>query len=109
MLSKQTIRAAARVMEANSRWILVRSGGGAVAAALTLVRLWVEYRMRGNERRTEHEERGRRHQADAEARLERVLQDRLAEADRHLERVALDLQAERLRCGTLEHEHALLQ
>ncbi len=84
-------------------------GGAAVAAVLTLVRMWVEYRMRGSDRRAEHEERGRRHQADAEARLERVLQDRLADADRRLERFAADLHAERARCGTLEQEHALLQ
>ena len=84
-------------------------GGAAVAAALTLVRLLIEYRVRGHDRRVEQEERRRRRQADAEARLERVLQDRLADADRRLEHVAQDLHAERLRCGTLEHEHALLQ
>jgi hypothetical protein len=95
-------------MDSGSFWQSL-GGGAAVAAALTLVRLWIEYRVRGNERRAEHDERGRRHQADAEARLERVLQDRLADADRRFERVALDLQAERLRCGTLEHEYALLQ
>jgi hypothetical protein len=95
-------------MDSGSFWQSL-GGGAAVAAALTLVRLWVEYRVRGHDRRAEHEERGRRHQADAEARLERILQDRLADADRRLERVALDLHAERLRCGTLEHEHALLQ
>jgi hypothetical protein len=94
-------------MDSGSFWQSL-GGGAAVAAALTLVRLWIEYRVRGHERRTEHEERGRRQQADAEARLERVLQDRLADADRRLERFASDLQAERLRCGTLEHEHALL-
>ncbi|HLZ32291.1 MAG TPA: hypothetical protein VKV73_33640 [Chloroflexota bacterium] len=84
-------------------------GGAAAVAALTLVRLFIEYRVHLNERRHEQEERRRRQQADAEARLERVLQDRLADADRRLEHFALDLQAERLRCGTLEHEHALLQ
>ncbi|MDQ6675638.1 MAG: hypothetical protein M3069_33720 [Chloroflexota bacterium] len=95
-------------MDSGSFWQSL-GGGAAVAAALTLVRLWIEYRVRGNDRRAEHEERGRRQQADAEARLERVLQDRLADADRRLERVTLDLHAERVRYGTLEHEHALLQ
>jgi hypothetical protein len=99
---------AARVIDFDSFWQSV-GGGAAVAAALTLVRLLIEYRWRGHERRVEHEERHRRQQADAEARLERVLQDRLAEADRRLEHVVLDLHAERLRCGTLEHDHALLQ
>ena len=83
-------------------------GGAAIAAALTLVRLLIEYRVHRNDRRIEHAERRHRQQADAEARLERVLQDRLADADRRLEHFALDLHTERLRCGTLEHEHALL-
>jgi hypothetical protein len=95
-------------MENDALWQSL-GGGAAVAAALTLVRLLVEYRLRSHDRRIEHEERRRRHQGDAEARLERVLQDRVADADRRLEHVVLDLHAERLRCGTLEHEHALLQ
>jgi hypothetical protein len=95
-------------MDTDSLWRSL-GGGAAIAAALTLVRLFIEYRVRGHERRVEHEERSRRQQADAEARLERILQDRLADADRRLERVALDLNAERLRCGTLEHDNALLQ
>jgi hypothetical protein len=95
-------------MDTDSLWRSI-GGGAAIAAALTLVRLLVEYRLHANERHVEHEERRRRQQADAEARLERVLQDRLADADRRLERLALDLNAERLRCGTLEHDNALLQ
>jgi hypothetical protein len=95
-------------MDADTLWRSL-GGGAAIAAALTLVRLFIEYRLRGHERRVEQEERRRRQQADAEARLERILQDRLAEADRRLERCALDLNAERLRCGTLEHENLLLQ
>ena len=71
-------------MDADAFWRSL-GGGAAVAAALTLVRLLIEYRLRGHERRIEHEDRRRRQQADAEARLERVLQDRLAEADRRLE------------------------
>jgi hypothetical protein len=95
-------------MDADSLWRSL-GGGAVVAAALTLARLLIEYRLHGNDRRAEREERRRRQQADAEARLERVLQDRLAEADRRLEHLALDLHAERLRSGTLEHEHSLLQ
>ena len=95
-------------MDADAFWRSL-GGGAAVAAALTLVRLLIEYRLRGNERRIEHTERRHRQQADAEARLERVLQDRLADADRRLEHFALDLHAERLRSGTLEYEHAQLQ
>jgi hypothetical protein len=95
-------------MDVDSFWRSL-GGGAAVAAALTLVRLLIEYRLHGNDRRAEHQERRRRVQADAEARLERVLQDRLADADRRLEHLALDLHAERLRCGALEREHMLLQ
>src|ERR1700724_3405856 len=80
-----------------------------IAAALTVVRLLLEYCMRGAERRGDHEERGRRHQRDAEARLERLLQDRLADADRRLEHFEFDLHAERMRCGTLEQEYTRLQ
>jgi hypothetical protein len=80
-------------------------GGGAIlAAALTLARLLLEYGMRGGERRGDQEERRRAQQRDAEARLERVLQDRLAEADRRLERCDAELQAERVRSARLEHE-----
>jgi hypothetical protein len=84
-------------------------GGAIVAAALTLARLLLEYGFRGRERRLEHAERRRGQQRDAEARLERVLQDRLADADRRLERYEQDVSAERVRCATLEHEHARLQ
>jgi hypothetical protein len=83
-------------------------GGAIVAAALTFARLLLEYGFRGGERRLEHDERRRGQQRDAEARLERILQDRLAEADRRLERYEQDVAAERLRCATLEHEYARL-
>ena len=84
-------------------------GGAIVAAALTLARLLLDYGFRGGERRLEHAERRRGQQRDAEARLERILQDRLADADRRLERYEQDVSAERVRCATLEHEHARLQ
>jgi hypothetical protein len=84
-------------------------GGAIVAAALTFARLLLEYGFRGGERRLEHDERRRGQQRDAEARLERVLQDRLADADRRLERYEQDVSTERVRCATLEHEHARLQ
>jgi hypothetical protein len=95
-------------MDPDSFWHSL-GGGALVAAALTVARLVLETALRGVERRVDHEERTRHHQRDAEARLERVLQDRLAEADRRLARSDLDLQAERVRCGTLEHEYGRLQ
>jgi hypothetical protein len=80
-------------------------GGGAIlAAALTLARLIFDFVARGAEHRRQKEERHGAHQRDAEARLERVLQDRLAEADRRFERCEADLQSERVRSGRLEHD-----
>src|ERR1700704_3148533 len=84
-------------------------GGAIVAAALPFGRLLLEYGFRGGERRLEHAERRRGQQRDAEARLERILQDRLADADRRLERYEQDVSAERVRCVTLEQEHARLR
>jgi hypothetical protein len=82
-------------------------GAGAIlAAALTFARLLLDYGFRGGERRLEQEDRHRTQQRDAEARLERILQDRLSDADRRLDRCELELQAERIRCATLEREHA---
>ena len=62
-------------------------GGGAVltaliTAVLTLVRLWLE-----------RDQRRRSQQSDLDARLERILQDRLAEADRRFERCDEQLHA----------------
>ena len=82
--------------------------GAIIAAALALARLLLDYGFRGGERRLEHDERRSRQQRDAEARLERVLQDRLSEADRRLERSDLEAHAERVRSATLEREHARL-
>ncbi len=85
-------------------------GGGAIlTAALTLARLLLDYGMRRGERRIEQADRRRAQQRDAEARLERILQDRLAEADRRLERSDADLRAERVRAATLEHDLAHLR
>ncbi len=74
-------------------------GGAIVAAALTFARLLLEYGFRGGERRLEHAERRHGQQRDAEARLERILQERYEQ----------DVSAERVRCATLEHENARLQ
>src|SRR5256714_14023405 len=89
----------------DSDFLLHSLGGGAIiAAALTLARLLLDYGLRGGERRAEHDERRRGQQRDAEARLERILQDRLADADRRLERADAELRTERVRSATLEHE-----
>jgi chromosome segregation ATPase len=85
-------------------------GGGAIlAAALALARLLLDYGLRGGERRADQDDRRRAHQRDAEARLERVLQDRLTEADRRLERCDAELQSERARAAILEHELVRIQ
>src|ERR1700704_3905140 len=84
-------------------------GGAIVAAALPFGRLLLEYGSRGGERALEPADRRQSQQRDPEARLERILQDRLADADRRLERYEQDVSAERVRCATLEHEHARLQ
>jgi hypothetical protein len=81
------------------------AGGVIVAAALTFARLLLEYGFRGGERRIEHEDRRRSQQRDAEARLERVLQDRLAEADRRLERLQQAYDLLLLQYANLQAEH----
>jgi C4-dicarboxylate-specific signal transduction histidine kinase len=94
-------------MDADFFWHSL-GGGAIIAAALTLARLLLEYGFRGGDRRLEQEDRRRGHQRDAEARLERILQDRLAEADRRLDRFEQDIHAERGRCATLEHDNVRL-
>src|SRR5262245_39139894 len=84
-------------------------GGAIITAALTLARLLLDYGLRGGERRFEHDERRRSQQRDAEARLERILQDRLAETARRLERSDAELCEERVRTAALEHELLRLQ
>jgi hypothetical protein len=94
----------------DSDFLLHSLGGGAIiAAALTLARLLLDYGLRGGERRVEQDERRRVQQRDAEARLERILQDRLAEADRRLERCDFELHAERVRSASLEQELLRIQ
>jgi hypothetical protein len=63
------------------------------------------------ERDEQVRERARRlrHERDAEARLERILQDRLADADRRLERSDAELCAARVRVAALEHDLLQLQ
>ena len=90
-------------MDSDFLWHSI-GGGAIIAAALTLARLLLDYGLRGGERRVEHDERRRSQQRDAEARLERLLQDRLAESDRRLERCDLELHAERARAAALEHD-----
>jgi hypothetical protein len=82
--------------------------GALIAGALTLVRLGLEYAIRRGERRLDHEDRRRAYQRDAEARLERVLQDRLCEADRRLERCELEIESERGRRVAVERDYAVL-
>ena len=95
-------------MDSDFFWHSV-GGGAIIAAALTLARLLLDYSLRGGERRLEHDDRRRAQQRDAEARLERILQDRLAEADRRLERCDLELHAERVRSASLEQELLRIQ
>jgi hypothetical protein len=83
-------------------------GGALVAAVLTLVRIGLDYTFRNSERRLEREERRGAQQRDAEARLERILQDRLSEADRRLERCELEMDGERARRVAIEREYAVL-
>jgi hypothetical protein len=89
-------------------------GGGAivtgvVTSALTLVRLLLDYAQRRSERGLEHAERRHRQDRDAEARLERILQDRLADADRRLARADAELRAEQVHAATLEHDLTRVQ
>jgi hypothetical protein len=83
-------------------------GGAAVAAVLALLRLGIEYGFKNRERRLEHDERRRGYQRDAEARLERLLHDRLTDAERRLERWELEVDSERQRRVLIEREHAVL-
>ena len=65
-------------------WLHSLTGGAIITATLTLARLVLEYALRGQQR-------------ENELRIERILQDRLAEADRRYE-------AERERSAVLEEE-----
>ncbi len=83
-------------------------GGAIVAGTLALVRLALELSFRQHERKLESADRRGAFQRDAQARLERELRDRLADADRRLERCELESDAERQRRLELEREHAQL-
>jgi len=96
-------------METNLDPMWSSLGGGAlVAAVLTIVRVLVEYGFRHRDRRLDQAERRGAFERDAEARLERVLQDRLSEAD-HRYAILLQLH-ERLKdqYAALHAEHAVL-
>ena len=83
-------------------------GGALVAAALTVVRLLLEHTFRNRDRRLDQSERRRAYERDAEARLERLLQDRLSEADRRCT-VLLQLhEALKDQYAALHAEHAVL-
>jgi hypothetical protein len=100
----------AKTLDMDSDFLWHTLGGSAIiAGALTLARLLIDYCVRGGERRVEQAERRRSHQRDAEARLERILQDRLAESDRRLERFDADLREERVRSAALERELVRIQ
>jgi len=82
------------------------AGGTILATAVTFARLLLDYAVRGVDRRADPYARHDRRQRAAEARLESLLQDRLAEADRRLEREhLLLLQAHEL----LKEQHLALQ
>ena len=78
-------------------WWHTLGGGALLTAAVTLARLIFDYAIH------------RGHQREAEARLERLLQARLADADRRLDRSEAELHKERLRATRLEHELACLR
>jgi hypothetical protein len=83
-------------------------GGALVAATLTIVRLLLEHHFRHRERRFDQAERRGAFERDAEARLERVLQDRLSEADRRYT-VLLQLhESLKDQYASLHAEHAVL-
>jgi hypothetical protein len=85
-------------------------GGGAVAAAVfALLRLGLEYSFRHADRRMDRDERRHGQQQDVEARLERLLQERLSETERRLERCELEVESERERRVIVEREYAVLQ
>jgi C4-dicarboxylate-specific signal transduction histidine kinase len=84
-------------------------GGAIVAAGLTLVRVLVEYGFRRRERDDQQAERRRLDQRDADARLERQMQERLSEAALRLERYEQEISAERDRRTSLERDYLLLQ
>jgi len=84
-------------------------GGAALAAAIALARLVVEFLIRRSDRGFDEDDRRRGHLRDAESRVERILQERLAQADRHLDRAAADVELERAQRASVERDYALLE
>ncbi len=84
-------------------------GGALVAAALTLARMLLEQAFRQRDRARDQVERSGAFERDAEARLERLLQDRLCEVDRRLERSQDELDDERQRRVEVERAYAALR
>ena len=78
-------------------WWHTLGGGALLTAAVTLARLVFDYAIH----------RGQQHAA--ETRLERLLEERLADADRRLGRSEAELRKERLRVARLEHELTCLR
>ena len=94
-------------MDQDPLWFSL-GGGVLIAAALTFARLVLEHGLPRSPSRPPAAPSSARRRA-VDARLERVLQDRLAEADRRLARCEQERYTERLRALELEHEHARLQ
>ena len=84
-------------------------GGALVAAALTLARMLLEQAFRQRDRARDQAERRGAFERDAEARLERLLQDRLCAVDRRLERSQEELEDERQRRADVERAYAALR
>jgi exonuclease VII large subunit len=84
-------------------------GGAAAAAVFTLLRLGLEYGFRHADRRIDRDERHHGQRQDVEARLERLLHERLNDAERRLERCQLEVDAERERRIVIEREYAVLE
>src|SRR4051794_36976121 len=100
--------------EFDSVWHAV-GGGALVAAILTIARMLLEHGLRHRDRSLDQAERRGAFERDAEARLERLLQDRLSDSDRRLERCQIDLERcqqelidERERRVLVERERAVL-
>jgi hypothetical protein len=84
-------------------------GGVLVAGAVALAKLLFEHVDRRGQRALDREDRRRAHEWDAEARLERLLEDQLADAERRVERYQADAQTERGRRAELERAYLELE
>ena len=88
-------------MDFGAVWMGI-GGGAAVAGLVGLARVVVDHVERRGQRALDREERWRRQEWDAEARLERLLTNQLDEAEHRLDRCAQELEHERARTGRLE-------